>query len=110
MLTLIMLWLFRWTFFSCQSVRFFLGVSDISFFVSWRSSGICCYSSQRLCPIFSFSVLGSPWNGSAPGCIHRLMVDLSSVAADESLVHHLEAELDEKKRTSALIWRDLGLC
>lgn len=34
------------------------------------------------------------------------MVDPSLVAADEPLVYHLEAELDEEKRTPALGWRN----
>jgi len=38
------------------------------------------------------------------------MVGSGLVAADESLVYRLEAELDEEKRTPALGWRDLGLC
>jgi hypothetical protein len=103
-LALLILCLFRSTFFSCRSVRFFLGVPDISFFVSWWSSGIGCYSSQRLCPVFSFFVLGRPleriraWLFCAGNnrCYHQLMVDSSPVAADESLVHYLEAELDEE--------------
>jgi hypothetical protein len=35
------------------------------------------------------------------------MVDSGSVAADDSLVLHLKAELNEEKRTLALGWRDL---